>query len=74
MISIIKEDIPGMEFIHKNPIFLIRSVGSNEGFIICIKQPTITYLLFGSCLVRRRGSVGVARCWFISLSHDFFSY
>ena len=52
MILIVRERIPGVEFIHKNPIFHIRAVGSNGGFIIRIEQPTITdasrNLLFGS--------------------------
>jgi len=26
-----------MEFVHKNTIFLTRAVGSNRGFVICIK-------------------------------------
>jgi hypothetical protein len=37
MILATKERILGMEFIHEDSILLIRAVGSNGGFIVCIE-------------------------------------
>jgi hypothetical protein len=34
---VIKAHILRMEFIHKNSILLIRAVGSNRGFVVCIE-------------------------------------